>query len=307
MIEIENMSKYYGDYCALNSLNLNIGKGRVFGFIGPNGAGKTTTIRIVAALMRPSSGTCRVADVVVTENPRRTKELVGYLPDFFGVYEGMRVYEYLDFFGAAFKIPRKKRKKRIDHVLEVTCGEYMSDMFVEALSRGMKQKVGIARTLIHNPDVLLFDEPLSGLDPTARVEMKTVMRNLAEEGKTSLVSSHILPELSAIADSIGIVNRGNLIADGKVDEVMQTIRQERLLEVRFLSDPAQAAKYLREKREKHGIKNISVQDHTLRFEWKANDEQIAKMLAALINSGHSIVEYREVPISLEEAFMELTG
>ncbi len=307
MIKFEKLTKYYGDFCALKELSLDIEKGNIFGYIGPNGAGKTTTIRILAALMRPTSGSCYVDNVEVTHHPRKIKELVGYLPDFFGVYEGMRVYEYLDFFGAAFKIPRKQRKKRIDKVLEISGASYMSDIFVEALSRGMKQKVGIARTLIHDPKVLLLDEPLSGLDPTARVEMKNLLRNLVDRGKTILVSSHILPELSAICDTIGIINNGKLITSGPVNEVMAGIRQERLIEIKFLEKAGKAEQILQKKSEKHAIKELSRKGQMLRFQWKANDTQLSDLLSNFIGKGFRLVEFHEVPISLEEAFMELTA
>ncbi len=307
MIKIKNLTKFYGDFCALRDLNLDISKGHIFGYIGPNGAGKTTTIRILAALMRPTNGTCHVKGIDVTQKPQKIKELVGYLPDFFGVYEGMRVYEYLDFFGAAFKIPRKKRTKRIDEVLDITKATYMKDVFVEALSRGMKQKVGIARTLIHNPEVLLLDEPLSGLDPTARVEMKDLLRTLVDNGKTILVSSHILPELSAISDTIGMLNHGKLIASGPVNTVMKGIRQERLIEIQFLSDAEKAITLLQNNNSENQFDKISQNDQMVRFEINANDKQIAALLNKLVSKGFNIVQFREVPISLEEAFIELAS
>jgi ABC-2 type transport system ATP-binding protein len=307
MIRTEELTKYYGDFCALQDLDVHIEKGHVFGYIGPNGAGKTTTIRILAALMKPTSGRAFIGDINVSHNPRRIKELVGYLPDFFGVYEGMRVQEYLDFFGAAFKIRRKERRKRIEKVLDITGSTYMRDMFVEALSRGMKQRVGIARTLLHDPTVLLLDEPLSGLDPTARIEMKELLRKLGQMGKTILVSSHILPELSAICDSVGILDHGQLHAFGSVDEVMRGIRQNRLVELEVLDDPEGAAALLRKTAEQVEIENIEVQERTVRFEWNASDAQLSNLLTSLVEKGFNVVGFQEVPISLEEAFVELTG
>jgi ABC-2 type transport system ATP-binding protein len=307
MIRTEELTKYYGDFCALRELDVHIEKGQVFGYIGPNGAGKTTTIRILAALMKPTSGRAFIGDIDVTRNPRRIKELVGYLPDFFGVYEGMRVQEYLDFFGAAFKIRRKERRQRIEKVLDITGSTYMRDMFVEALSRGMKQRVGIARTLLHDPSVLLLDEPLSGLDPTARIEMKELLRKLGQMGKTILVSSHILPELSAICDSVGILDHGQLHAFGSVAEVMRGIRQNRLVEVEVLDDPDGAANLLRKTAEHEEIENIEIEERIIRFEWNASDAQLSKLLTSLVEKGFNLIGFQEVPISLEEAFVELTG
>jgi len=307
MIRTERLTKYYGDFCALNELTIEIGKGQIFGYIGPNGAGKTTTIRILAALMKPTRGRAFVGDIEVTGNPRKTKEMVGYLPDFFGVYEGMRVYEYLDFFGAAFKIPKRERRGRVEEVLDVTGSTYMRDMFVEALSRGMKQRVGIARTLLHNPSVLLLDEPLSGLDPTARIEMKELMRKLGEMGKTIMVSSHILPELAAVCTTVGILDHGKLLAAGPVDKVMRGIRHTRVVALQVLTGAETTAEFLRQSAQQYGISNLEREGNAIHFEWNASEGQLADLLAVLVNKGHRVVSFQEVPISLEEAFMKLTG
>jgi ABC-2 type transport system ATP-binding protein len=247
-----------------------------------------------------------MGDTEVTRYPQRIKEMVGYLPDFFGVYEGMRVMEYLDFFGAAFKIPPKKRSARIEEVLDNTGSTYMKDMFVEALSRGMKQRVGIARTLIHDPQVLLLDEPLSGLDPTARIEMKRLLRKLGEKGKTILVSSHILPELAAIADSVGILDHGELLASGPVAEVMRGIRPHVLVEMTVLDDTEGAANLLRQIGQEAGIGEVEAGGESIRFEWQASDEELANLLATIVDKGFRVRGFEEVPLSLEEAFTELT-
>ena len=307
MIRIEGLTKYYGAFCALKELDLEIDKGQVFGYIGPNGAGKTTTIRILAGLMKPTRGRAYIDDVDVTRHPERTKEMIGYLPDFFGIYEGMRVCEYLDFFGAAFRIPRRLRRKRIEQVLEITGSEYMRDMFVEALSRGMKQRVGIARTLVHDPSVLLLDEPLSGLDPTARIDVKALLRRLSEMGKTILVSSHILPELSAISDTVGILDAGVLQAFGPVQKIIHSIRQTRLVEVRVLDDAGGAEEVLRKADDGDHITNVKRAGDTIRFEWTASDAELSELLALLVEKGFKVAGFQEVPISLEETFMALTG
>ncbi|MFW6280040.1 MAG: ATP-binding cassette domain-containing protein, partial [Planctomycetota bacterium] len=307
MIKTDNLTKYYGDFCALKDLSISIDKGRIFGYIGPNGAGKTTTIRILAALMKPSSGRAWIGDVEVSNDARAAKDLVGYLPDFFGVYEGMRVREYLDFFGAAFKIPRGERQKRISRVLDITGSTYMEDMFVEALSRGMKQRVGIARTLLHDPEVLLLDEPLSGLDPNARIEMKELLRRLGKLGKTILVSSHILPELASICDVVGILDHGEIHAFGPVDELMDGIREDRLVELTVLDDARDAGRVLEKASEKAPISNIEIDGRTVRFTWGASEKQLSKLLSYLLQKDLRVHTFREVPISLEEAFIELTG
>jgi len=307
MIRTQSLTKYYGEFCALEDLDLAVDRGQIFGYIGPNGAGKTTTIRILAALMRPTRGRAYIEDVEVNRRPQRVRELVGYLPDYFGVYEGMRVHEYLDFFGAAFKIRRKLRRKRIEEVLQITGSTYMRDKFVETLSRGMKQKIGIARTLLHNPSVLLLDEPLSGLDPTARIEAKNLLRRLGEMGKTILVSSHILSELSEICNAVGILDHGTLLASGPVREVMRGIRQSRVVEIRLLDDAEAAAELLRRTDQSSGIGNVARTEDVVRFEWSASDAQLSELLTFLLERGFKVLGFQEVPISLEEAFMELTG
>ena len=198
MIATQELTKKYQDVLALDHLNLVVEAGEIFGYIGPNGAGKTTTIRILSGLMRPTSGEATVAGVDVVRHPQEAKKVVGYMPDVFGVYQGMRVWEYLDFFGAAYRLPRVERKARIEEVLAITGTDVMRDYFVDSLSRGMQQRVGIARAMIHNPQVLFLDEPTSGLDPRARIEMRQLLRRLKEMGKTILVSSHILPDRKSV-------------------------------------------------------------------------------------------------------------
>ena len=306
MIATEGLTKYYGKFCALHDLTMSVEKGHVFGYIGPNGAGKTTTIRILAGLLKPTMGRAFIGDTDVTRHPRKVKTLVGYLPDFFGVYEGMRVAEYLDFFGAAFKIPRRERRKRIDNVLEVTGSTYMRDMFVEALSRGMKQRVGIARTLLHDPAVLLLDEPLSGLDPKARVEMKTLLRDLGQLGKSILISSHILPELSAVCDLVGILGDGKLLDFGPVQEVMLGLRRNRVVEVELLDNADGATELLKRIASSAGIAGVKREGDLVRFEWDADRTQLSELLASLTNKGFKVLWFREVPVSLEDAFIKLT-
>src|SRR5437762_6648943 len=217
VVEIKELTKKYGKFVALDRLTLSVEKGQILGFIGPNGAGKTTTIKILVGLARPTFGSASVAGADCVTEARKLKRLVGYMPDTFGSYDNMRVGEYLDFFGAAFGIRRKQRARRIDEVLDTAGASTFRDLYVEALSHGMKQRVAIARTLLHDPEVLILDEPANGLDPQARIEMRLLLLRLAGMGKTLLVTSHILPELSRICHRVAIITKGRLRAYGTLD------------------------------------------------------------------------------------------
>ncbi|HET7657755.1 MAG TPA: ABC transporter ATP-binding protein, partial [Bacillales bacterium] len=216
MIDIVNLSKRYGTFTALNQLNLSIEKGTVFGFVGPNGAGKTTTFSILATLLSPTEGTAYVNGYDVTKKPQSVRRSIGYMPDFFGVYDQFKVMEYLDFYGASYEIPVSERNKLIPQMLELVNLSDKKDVYVDSLSRGMKQRLCLARALIHDPEVLILDEPASGLDPRARVEMREILKELKSMEKTILISSHILPELAEMCDRLGIIENGNLISDGNV-------------------------------------------------------------------------------------------
>src|SRR5215831_19890599 len=208
VVQTKELTKKYGNFVALNRLTLSVERGQILGFVGPNGAGKTTTIKILVGLARPTSGSASVAGADCVAETRKIKRLVGYMPDTFGSYDNMRVFEYLDFFGAAFGIQRRQRARRIDEVLETASASDFRDLFVEALSHGMKQRVAVARTLLHDPAVLILDEPANGLDPQARIEMRQLLLDLANRGKTLLVTSHILPELARICHRVAIITRG---------------------------------------------------------------------------------------------------
>ena len=225
MIEAVKLTKHYGKFVALKDLDLEIEQGDIFGFIGPNGAGKTTTIRILATLLEATSGHASIDGHNVAKEPYEVKKILGFMPDEFGVYDGMRLREYLDFFGAAYKIPQRKRASIIDDVLQLTDLTSKADDFVSAFSRGMKQRCCFAKTLIHDPKVLLLDEPASGLDPRARIEMKELLKTLCTMGKTILISSHILSELGDMCNKIGIIERGELLAAGDVGEIMSRVRE----------------------------------------------------------------------------------
>jgi ABC-2 type transport system ATP-binding protein len=308
IVHCRGLSKIYDEIEALVDLDLDIPARHIFGYIGHNGAGKTTTIRILAGLLKPTRGIGRICDIDVTAGGDRIKTVVGYMPDSFGVYDQMRVWEYLDFFGAAFKMARLKRRDRIDYVLEITEAEYMRDRFVDTLSHGMKQRVGIARTLMHDPQVLLLDEPANGLDPNARVQMRKLLRKLADGGKTLIVSSHILPELAAVCDSVGIIHQGRLKTYGPLEKVLGEIHRDRLMELQCLGGvgPERAAEISSDPRVSH-VDSSDQDQGLLRFRFHGQDEELAGLLQKIQASGAKVVTFREIPLSLEDAYMAISG
>jgi len=307
VIELKNLSKRYGEFVALDSLNLSVYRGQILGFIGPNGAGKTTTIKIMVGLAKPTSGTAHIAGADCARDSAQIKRLVGYMPDGFGSYDNMRVREYLDFFGAAFGIPRRERIRRIAEVLEITNSTYMQDRYVESLSHGMQQRVGIARTLLHDPAVLIFDEPANGLDPQARIEMRELLLRLAAVGKTLIVTSHILPELSRICDQVAIITQGRLRAAGSLDEIMRNLSQRRTIEVQLPAgeDVSAAEQKLRERLDATETVVASPAEAIFRFDTTRTEMELRQLLAALITSGVPISQFRELQTDLEDAFMSI--
>ena len=305
LVEIDRLTKKYGSFTALDNLTLSLPAGQILGLIGPNGAGKTTAIKILVGLARPTSGTARIGGADCLADARKIKRMVGYMPDRFGSYDNMRVHEYLDFFGATFGIPRRRRRERIETVMETTGTTYMRDLFVESLSHGMQQRVGIARTLLHDPPLLILDEPANGLDPQARIEMRDLLLQLARMGKTLIVTSHILPELSRICDRIAIVTHGKLRAHGTIDEISRMVSQKRTMEAQLVSAdqvPA-AAEIIR-----HGIEpgaevTEAPAEAAVRFRTARPEEELGELLAELVQARLRVTQFREVQTDLEEAFM----
>lgn len=307
MIETKKLTKLYAnDFVALRDLSINIDAGEVFGYIGPNGAGKTTTIRILCGLLLPSSGTAKIDGVDVVKNTGKIRRVTGYMPDHFGVYEEMRVWEYLDFFGACFKMSKSVRKRRIDEVLEITKSQEMRDYFVDTLSRGMRQRIGIAKTLMHDPKVVFLDEPANGLDPRARIDMRLLIRDLAALGKTVLVSSHILPELASICDKVGIIERGVMLAQGTVAEIMRKVQPNRLIELRFIGASEPILKMAKALEKAGHIQKAEVMGDILQFEVSGTDKDMAKLLRFFLSKKVNVVHFREMEADLEEAFMKVT-
>jgi ABC-2 type transport system ATP-binding protein len=307
VVETKNLTKSYGAFTALNDLSIHVDRGQILGFIGPNGAGKTTTIKILVGLSKPTSGSATIAGVDCSQNASKIKQLVGYMPDKFGSYDNMRVHEYLDFFGAIFGIPGTQRKARIQEVMETTNTTYMQDRFVESLSHGMQQRVGIARTLLHNPEVLILDEPANGLDPKARIEMRQLLLQLAAQGKTLIVTSHILPELSRICNVVAIVTAGRLRAFGTVDEVMGELCPQRNFEVQVAGSEhiPQAEKLLKEVLLDSEPLTASPAELTLRFPTVRTELELAELLQKLVAAKLPVTQFRELTSDLEDAFLSV--
>jgi ABC-2 type transport system ATP-binding protein len=304
VIRTEGLTKFYGEFEAVHDLNIQVAEGVLFGFIGPNGAGKTTTIRMLCGLLKPTSGRAWVGGVDVVRHPRQVKRLVGYMPELFGTYDRMRVWEYLDFFGAAYRIGRARRRERIEHALDLAGAAYMRDYFVGSLSKGMRQRVGIAKTLVHDPAVLFLDEPTSGLDPVARIEIRELLRKLKALGKTVLISSHILPELAAVCDEVGIIEKSRLLAAGPIRKILDEISQARRVQVEVLSRPDEAAQVLARVK---GVSNVQVVQNLIQFEF-AGDNHLAASVVALLNQHRFHVCWmREAEADLEEVFIRVTG
>ncbi len=306
MINTENYTKDFGSGRGIFKLNLDVPRGCIYGFVGHNGAGKTTTIKMLCGLLKPDSGRASIGGVEVNQrNIRAVKKIIGYMPDITGIYDQMSVWEFLDFYGAAFKIPPKKRKSRIEEVLEITGSRFMIDYQLSSLSRGMRQKIGLAKTLVHDPDVLILDEPTSGLDPNARIEMKQIILRLSGLGKTILLSSHILPELSTIATKVGIVVKGKLLAQGTVKEISSKLQEDIVIMLTVDSDVNQAAELMRHV---DGVSNVKIIDKSqIEFTYSGMRDMIGTILLFLIENKVRVKWFSENEADLENVFMKITN
>jgi ABC-2 type transport system ATP-binding protein len=303
VIKTVNLTKRYGTLVALSNLNLEINEGDCFGFIGPNGAGKTTTIKILATLLQPTWGEARVCDYVVGYQSRSIRPLIGYVPDYFGAYEDMVVQEYLEFFASAYNINGAQRTKIVNDVLELTDLGFKRDALVDGLSRGMKQRLSIARVLVHDPRVLLLDEPAGNLDPRARIEMRELLKELRRMGKTIVISSHILPELADLCNTVGIIEQGELLYSGPVADIVRRARAGTVLHVGVVRAPEQAAALLSQHPD---VASVAQNNGFLQVSLKDGVVDYSFIPAKLIAAGFQLNLLKEEEVNLETAFMRLT-
>ncbi len=304
MLQIDHLYKSYGKFQAVSNLTLHIPKGDLFGFVGPNGAGKTTTIRMVCGLMLPNRGNIAINGMDALTHQKEIKKQIGYVPDFFGVYDNLKVREYMDFYGSMYRMGSKEIERISDDLLELVNLSDKKETYVDTLSRGMKQRLCVARALIHNPALLVLDEPNSGLDPRARVEMKELLQNLRSMGKTIVISSHILSELSEMCNSIGIMNHGNLVAAGRIEDVMEGVFGNNQLIV-TLEEGRETA--VRIANEHAGVKVDSVGEHELKLSHNMTKQEIAKLIGTMIAEGVVVTGFHKQEGDLETLFMRVTG
>jgi ABC-2 type transport system ATP-binding protein len=304
MIETRNLTKRYGNLIAANDITLTLNAGDVFGFIGPNGSGKTTTMRMIATLLSPDHGEAYVCGKSIYTDQEAIRRLVGFMPDFFGVYDDMTVIEYLEFFAAAYRIHGPARRKVCEEKLELVDMAFKRDAMVSELSRGQTQRIGLARTLLHEPQVLLLDEPASGLDPRARIEIRNLLKRLGEMKKTVIVSSHILPELADVCTRVGMIEKGHLIVDGNVAEVMKKARQRVLLNIRVRDDTDKAAALVEQS---DLVETVTVgKQQTIEVTLNEGVEDYSDLPMMIIQAGFRMTLFREEELNLETAFLQLT-
>ena len=304
MLDVQNLRKEYGELEAVKGISFTLKPGDIFGFIGSNGAGKTTTIRMLATLLEPTSGTATLNGVDILQDPMEIRRMLGYMPDFFGLYDDVKVFEYLDFFASLYEIPARKRALIINDVLGMTNLSGKRDAYVQSLSRGMQQRLCLARCLVHDPSLLLLDEPASGLDPRARAELKDLILELGRSGKIIVVSSHILPELADFCNTVGIIERGELLAFGPVDEIVNSHGPVRVLDIRLIDGAPAGARLLA------GMPGVMdaqpAGDEEIKVDFDGDHFAQAELVRALVTNGLNVVSLREQRIDLEDVFLGLT-
>jgi ABC-2 type transport system ATP-binding protein len=303
MLEIDGLVRHFGGVHAVDDVSFSVARGQVLGFIGPNGAGKTTTMRIVATLDTPQGGDVRVGGYSVVDDPEQVRRMMGFMPDYAGVYTNTTVEEYLDFFARAHDLRGETRRRAVEHIIEFMSIGELRDRHVESLSKGLKQRVALGRAIIHNPDVLILDEPAANLDPRARIEFRTLIRELAADGKTILLSSHILTELSEICDAVTVIERGKILAAGPVDDILQRLRPRRLLSVRIAGSSDRLERFLVEQ---PGVSNVHEAGPCTEFEFDGGDDQQAQLVSRLVGAGFPVLEFGAHSAGLEDLFIEIT-
>ena len=311
VVETRGLVKRYGEHVAVNGIDLVVGPSEIYGLVGPNGAGKTTTMKILATLLAPTDGEAYVTGIPVSADPLEVRRRIGYMPDFYGVYDDLRVWEYLDFFGRCYGVPARRRPAMTNDLLEIVGLTEKRQDYVESLSRGMRQRLCLAHTLVHDPALLILDEPASGLDPRARVEMRDIFRELRAMGKTILVSSHILPELGEMCTGVAIIDRGIVLRAGRIGEIERSLRATALLRIDLLGDDAAAAATWLGTRPMVGdvLQVEATETGRVRLEvpFDGTAEAQAELLRAMIEAGHRVVGYSQATSDLEEIFLKVTG
>ncbi|MFO1004519.1 MAG: ABC transporter ATP-binding protein [Planctomycetaceae bacterium] len=303
MIETKKLTKRYGNLVAANEITISLKEGDVFGFIGPNGSGKTTTMRMIATLLNPDYGECYVCGKSIYTDPQEIRRLVGYMPDRFGVYDDMTIIEYLEFFAATYRINGPARRKICEEKLELVDMSFKRDAMVNQLSLGQTQRVGLARTLLHDPQVLLLDEPAGGLDPRARIEMRQLLKRLGDMKKTVIVSSHILPELADVCTRVGMIEKGIMLVDDYVADVMKKSREAIILQIEVTANPEKAAALIGQMTD---VANVEMVGPRIDVTLKKGVEDYSSIPSALIENGFKLKLFREEELNLETAFMMLT-
>ncbi len=303
MLRIENLTKKYGKFTAVDNLSLEIKEGEIFGFVGPNGAGKTTTLKMIATLLKPTEGNIYINDFNIASNLKEARKNIGYMPDFFGVYDNLKVNEYLEFYADVAGLSIEEKKKMVIDLLELVDLLHKKDEYVDSLSRGMKQRLCLARSLIHNPKFLILDEPASGMDPRARVQMKEILRELKNMGKTILISSHILPELAELCTNIGIIEHGKIIISGSVDEIMRKVNKINIIKMRLLGKIDETVRLLKEE---PLVGAIYDNENEVEFEFNGEEHEVVQLIRKMISKELPIISFNPVQSNLEEIFMKVT-
>ncbi len=304
MLKIEQLKKRYGQSVALDGLSMTVDDGTLYGFVGPNGAGKTTTIKIITGLLIPDSGTVTIDGIDVTREPERIREQIGYVPDFFGIYDNLRVSEYMEFFASCYGLYGLKARRRCMMLLEQVKLDEKADFYVEGLSRGMKQRLSLARSLIHNPSLLIMDEPTAGLDPRTRLEFRQILKELKEQKKTILISSHILPELSEICTDIGIVDQGKVVLEGTMKDILSQINISRPLTISISGSPDTAIKILGSHPD---VETVTIQQEDIVVSFRGDRQSEILLLKQLVDANVRVYGFVREKGSLESVFMEITN
>ncbi len=303
MVEVKNLYKKYGDFVALDKLDFSIDDGEVFGFVGPNGAGKTTTMKIMAGLIRPDGGSITIAGTDALKSDRKLKSLIGYMPDFFGVYDNLKVIEYMEFYASIYGITGSKAEKLCRKLLEIVDLADKAEFFVDELSRGMKQRLCLARCLVHDPKLLILDEPASGLDPRARLEIQKILKRLKERKKTIIISSHILQELSELCTSVGVIDKGRMLVKGKVDDIMLHLNSSNPIQIHVTDGKHTAINILKNEDK---VKNISISDNDITIGFLGTPDDEADLLKKLVTNNVMVTSFVRQSGNLEEIFMKVT-